>query len=142
MAERSKAPDSRDRLLVHKLSFLVHECGRGFESHFWQYFLASNASVSWTQQKSMTVRNQNRDFMLYRTIFLLLERNFCNFFNIDPKSGIFSGSFLGSIKKIEKYFEQFCADHWRYFIFSNGYRYRYPTDLKVTVTVKLLFSEK
>ena len=35
MAERSKAADSRDSLFV-LLSVLFHNCGRGFESHFWQ----------------------------------------------------------------------------------------------------------
>ena len=37
MAERSKAPDSRISFSVHcvnRMSVLVHECGRGFESHF------------------------------------------------------------------------------------------------------------
>ena len=37
MAERSKAPDSRENLLCKicgGVSVLVHECGRGFESHF------------------------------------------------------------------------------------------------------------
>ena len=33
-------------------------------------------------------------------------------------------------------------DHERYFYFSNGYRYRYSSDLKVIVTVKLLFFGK
>ena len=37
MAERSKAPDSRVKLFLHR-SILVHECGRGFESPFWQIF--------------------------------------------------------------------------------------------------------
>ena len=35
MAERSKAPDSRPVFYLW-MGFLVHECGRGFESHFWQ----------------------------------------------------------------------------------------------------------
>ena len=35
MAERSKAPDSR-AISFRKRSILVHVCGRGFESHFWQ----------------------------------------------------------------------------------------------------------
>ena len=35
MAERSKAPDSRDRPFSNQ-SILVLEWGRGFESHFWQ----------------------------------------------------------------------------------------------------------
>lgn len=41
MAERSKAPDSRATTLRSNhwsASVLVHECGRGFESHFWQIF--------------------------------------------------------------------------------------------------------
>ena len=41
MAERSKAPDSRIYLLCahcNGVSVLVHECGRGFESHFWHIF--------------------------------------------------------------------------------------------------------
>ena len=38
MAERSKAPDSSLKGFPLR-SLLVHECGRGFESHFWQRFL-------------------------------------------------------------------------------------------------------
>ncbi len=40
MAERSKAPDSRYKIFsyIGDTGVLVHVCGRGFKSHFWQQF--------------------------------------------------------------------------------------------------------
>ena len=46
MAERSKAPDSRDL----RLRILVHECVRGFESHFCQEILHSREKSNFLLQ--------------------------------------------------------------------------------------------
>ena len=49
MAERSKAPDSSLKGFPLR-SILVHECGRGFESHFWQRFSISREQILYNLQ--------------------------------------------------------------------------------------------
>ena len=44
LAERSKAPDSSLKGFPLR-SILVHECGRGFESHIWQRFSISREHI-------------------------------------------------------------------------------------------------
>ena len=75
MAEWSKAPDSRFiTFWLHRsdTSVLVHECGRGFESHFWHIFFSPFFSLIHDLEKKNILKRLLWTYNQYIAIYWII----------------------------------------------------------------------
>ena len=84
MAERSKAPDSRNS----PLRLLVHECVRGFESHSCQILRSKSQLFGRSSSSESQIKNETKQISHYKKVIPKKGRSKCDILKAGWPSGL------------------------------------------------------